>query len=47
MMSNDEFYEWIKANTDLFEKSPKVFVVREASVGMYGVEIPEQTLDLN
>ena len=46
MMEVDEFYEWIKANTDLEEVSPRKFLISPESEYM-GEKIEAKYLDLN
>lgn len=37
---------WLKANTNLVERTPWVFVISEATVGMMGENIPEKLLTI-
>ncbi len=45
IMTNDEFYEWIKANTSLVEVEPRKFLVREESEFM-GTKYPAKYLTI-
>ena len=38
--------EWVRANTNLIERSEGVFVIREESIGMMGEVVPEELLTI-
>ena len=46
ILTNDEFYEWIKTNTNLEEVSPRKFLISEENEFM-GQIIPAKYLELN
>lgn len=42
----EEAITWVKANTNLVERTPWVFVIAEESIGMMGETIPEKLLTI-